>query len=82
MNTAGSGVGRPSSGSRACRCRMAAPASAASIAPAAISSGVIGRCGVIEGVWIEPVTAQVMMTLRLAAMVPNASPDVRNAGVT
>jgi len=25
---------------------------------------VTGRCGDIEGVWIEPVTAQVIMTLR------------------
>ena len=30
---------------------------------------VIGRCGDIDGVWIEPVTAQVMMTLRALAMV-------------
>jgi hypothetical protein len=30
---------------------------------AAIWSGVIGRCRLIEGVWIEPVTAQLMMTL-------------------
>jgi hypothetical protein len=29
---------------------------------------VIGRCGDIDGVWIEPVTAQVMMTLRALAM--------------
>ena len=43
MNTAGSGVGAPVCGSRACRWMMAAPASAASIAPRAISSGVIGR---------------------------------------
>ena len=42
----------------------AAPASAAPIAASAISSGVTGRYGDIEGVWIEPVTAQVMMTLR------------------
>ena len=33
MNTSGSGVGRPSFGSRACRCTIAAPASAAPIAP-------------------------------------------------
>jgi hypothetical protein len=33
-----------------------------------ISSGVTGRCGDIEGVWIAPVTAQVMMTLRFFAM--------------
>eukprot|EP01037_Dinobryon_pediforme_P028308 gene28308-31526_t len=42
-NTAGSGVGRPSFGSRAWRCRIAAPASAAAIDCSAISSGVIGR---------------------------------------
>ena len=44
---------------------MAAPASAAPIAASAISCAVIGRCGDIDGVWIEPVTAQVMMTLFL-----------------
>ena len=38
-NTSGSGVGRPVSGSRACRCRIAAPASAAPIAWSAICSG-------------------------------------------
>ena len=43
---------------------MAAPASAAPMAASAISCAVIGICGDIEGVWIEPVTAQVMMTLR------------------
>ena len=43
---------------------MAAPASAASMDARAISSGVMGKYGVIVGVWIEPVTAQVMMTLR------------------
>ena len=43
MNTAGSGVGSPVSGSRACRWMIAAPASAASIEDRAISSGVIGR---------------------------------------
>ena len=47
---------------------MAAPASAAPIAASAISSAVTGRCGDIDGVWIEPVTAQVMMTLRDFAM--------------
>jgi len=30
---------------------------------------VIGRCGDIDGVWIAPVTAQVMITLRGLAMV-------------
>src|SRR5215207_1156317 len=48
---------------------IAAPASAAPIAASAISSGVIGRCGDIVGVWIAPVTAQVMMTLRFAMSV-------------
>ena len=38
------------------------------IAPAATSSGVIGRYGVIVGVCIDPVTAQVMITLRVSAM--------------
>ena len=68
LNIAGSCVGRPSSGMRACRWTTAAPAFAAPIAASAISSGEIGRCGDIEGVWIAPVTAQVMMTLRCAAM--------------
>ena len=36
MKTFGSGDGRPSFGSRACRCRIAAPALAASIAWVAI----------------------------------------------
>src|SRR5438874_10228902 len=67
--SSGSWVGRPSFGSRACRCTMAAPALAAAIAACAISSGVIGRCGDMLGVWIEPVTAQVMMTLPWAAAI-------------
>ena len=33
------------------------------MADSAISSGVTGKCGDIDGVWIEPVMAQVMMTL-------------------
>ena len=41
---------------------IAAPASQALMAASAISSGVTGRCGDMEGVWMEPVTAQVMMT--------------------
>src|SRR5467141_4822458 len=68
-NIFGSWVGLPSLGSRACRCTIAAPASAAPIAALAISLAVIGRCGDIVGVWIEPVTAQVMMTLLDVAMV-------------
>ena len=47
---------------------MAAPAAAASIDCCAMSAGVSGRCGDMLGVWIEPVAAQVMITLRLAAM--------------
>jgi len=34
------------------------------LAASAISSAVTGRCGDIHGVWIEPVTAQVMITFR------------------
>jgi hypothetical protein len=41
---------------------IAAPAFAAPMAASAISSGVIGRYGDMVGVWIAPVTAQVMMT--------------------
>ena len=63
------GVGLPSSGLRACRWMMAAPASAAATDCSAISVGVIGRYGDIVGVWMEPVTAHEMMTLsRLATM--------------
>ena len=50
MKTAGSGVGEPSMGLRACRWMIAAPASAASIDDLAISSGVIGRYGDMLGV--------------------------------
>src|SRR5262252_9367835 len=68
-NASGRWSGLPVFGSRACRCTIAAPASAAPMAASAISCGVIGRCGDIDGVWIAPVTAQVMMTLLfLAAM--------------
>src|SRR5207302_5455197 len=67
--SSGSCVGRPSLGSRACRCTIAAPAWAAAIAACAISCGVIGRYGDMLGVWIEPVTAHVMMTLPCAAAI-------------
>src|SRR6187455_900891 len=63
-NAAGLWSGRPSFGSRACRWTIAAPASCAPIAASAISSAVIGRFGDIVGVWMAPVTAHVMMTLR------------------
>src|SRR5687767_8815998 len=56
---------------------MAAPASAASMAACAISSGVTGRWGDMEGVWIAPVTAQVMMTLRGAAMASSSELGLR-----
>ena len=60
--------GRPSSGSLACMCTTAAPASAAPIAASAISSADTGRCFDIDGVWIAPVTALVMMTFLAAGM--------------
>src|SRR4051812_10922976 len=47
---------------------MAAPASAAATAASAISFGVTGKWGDIDGVWIEPVMAHVMITLRDFAM--------------
>src|SRR6202162_4380423 len=50
----GSCVGRPSAGSRAWRWTMAAPASAAATAASAISFGVIGRYGGIDGGWVGP----------------------------
>src|SRR5205814_7286438 len=64
-NASGRWSGRPSFGSRACRCTIAAPALCAPIAASAISSAVMGRCGDMVGVWIAPVTAHVMMTFRL-----------------
>ena len=48
---------------------MAAPASAAAIDWSAMSSGVSGRWGDIVGVWMDPVLAQVMITLRLVAII-------------
>ena len=72
----GSCVGWPSTGSRACRCTIAAPASAAATAASAISRGVTGRYGDMLGVWIDPVIAHVMMTLRASAM--RRSPGFRD----
>src|SRR5262245_53421871 len=69
-NVSGLWSGRPSFGSRAWRWMIAAPASAAPMAASAISSGVTGRCGDIDGVWIDPVTAQVMITLRAMHCAP------------
>src|SRR3546814_13446722 len=62
MNAFGSGVGLPS-GLRAWRCRIEAPASAAPIACSATWSPVIGKYGLMVGVWLEPVKAQVMLTV-------------------
>src|SRR5215510_10624429 len=73
MNTAGSWVGLPSFAFLACRCTIDAPALAAPIAASAISSGVIGRCGDMVGVWIAPVTAHVMMTLPCAAAIVSSA---------
>src|SRR5919109_3282024 len=70
MKRSGSGVGWPVSGSRACRWTIAAPASAAPIALVAISCAVIGRYGVMVGVWIDPVTAQEMITGFAIALLP------------
>jgi hypothetical protein len=47
---------------------MAAPASAAAIASRAISSGDTGRYGDIDGVWMAPVMAQVMIILPSTAI--------------
>src|SRR3954451_7530647 len=65
--------GWPVFGLRACRWTMAAPASAVSTAASAISCGVTGSAFDIDGVWIAPVTAQVMMTLRaMLALFPRS----------
>ena len=69
MKSAARGLGRPSASARACRCRIAAPASAAAMASFAMASAVTGRWGDIDGVWIEPVGAQVMMILDWRRMI-------------
>src|SRR5579864_996906 len=70
MKTDASEDGRPCLGSRACRCRIAAPALAASIACVAIWSGVIGNASDMVGVWIEPVIAQLMMIFAMGRFSP------------
>ena len=80
MKTAGSGVGRPSLGSRACRCRIAAPAAAASMACVAISSGVIGRASDMVGVWMLPVIAQEMITFPVFAVAIVVNPRDAQCG--
>jgi hypothetical protein len=59
-----------------------APASAAAMDCSAISFGVMGRYSDMEGVWMAPVTAQVMMTLVMAfplfgfcLILPRAGPE-------
>src|SRR6478672_13037017 len=59
MKCLAAGLGLPSFESRACRCRMEAPACAASMAAVAICSDVTGECADIDGECIEPVGAQV-----------------------
>src|SRR5215216_5801072 len=78
-NASGDWSGLPVCGSRAWRCTIAAPASAAPMAASAISSGVIGRYGDIDGVWIAPVTAQVMMTFRAMGALRAVSRRTENA---
>src|SRR5690606_10966054 len=73
MKSSALGEGLPSASLRAWRCRIAAPASAAPIAASAIWSAVTGRCGDMEGVWIEPVGAQVMMALLVLRMASRLS---------
>src|SRR5690349_3980624 len=77
---AGSGVGCPSAGLRACRCKIAAPASAASIDCSVIWSGVSGRYGDMVGVCMAPVTAHVMMTLSCVLAIAALQRSVRRKG--
>src|ERR1700741_1200909 len=72
--------GRPSAGLRACRCTIAAPAAAAPSADSAISADVTGKCGDIEGGWIDPVTAQEMITLWGAMAAPSDCYHCRHMG--
>src|SRR6202035_4644402 len=70
MKTDASGDGLPSLGSRACRCRMAAPALAASMAWVGIWSGGSGTASDMVGLWIEPVIAQLMTIFAIAVFLP------------
>ena len=63
-------AGAPVFGSRTWMWAIAAPALAASIAAAAICSGVIGSPGCCSGLVMLPVTAQVMMVF--SAMSPTS----------
>ena len=68
LNNAISRLPFPVCGSRTCRCTIAAPASAASIAEVAICSGVTGIAGCLSTVSPAPVTAQVTTTLLFIAI--------------
>ena len=57
-------------GSRTWMCTIAAPALAASIADAAICSGVTGTAGFLPAESADPVTAQEIITLRCTAFLP------------
>src|SRR5208283_223995 len=54
---------------------MAAPARAAAMADSAISSGVTGRYGDMDGVWMAPVMAQLIMA-RLLLLEDMGSPSL------
>src|SRR5690606_3118369 len=76
MKSSALGLGLPSEGLRAWRCSTAAPARAAPSAASAIWSAVTGRCGDIDGGWMEPVGAQVMMTFVDLRMTAPLAPGV------
>src|SRR3954454_15573113 len=63
----------PVSGSRTWMCTMAAPACAASIAAAAICSGVTGQCGLFVSFVSSPVIAQVIMTSKFMAVLAGSA---------
>src|SRR3546814_7187653 len=65
LKNSGSCVGLPSFGSRACKCKMAAPASAAAMAASAISSAVTGKCGDMLG-RSEEHTSELQSLMRLS----------------
>jgi hypothetical protein len=58
---------------------MAAPASAAAMEASAISSAVTDSAGDMDGVWMAPVTAQVMMTFRaMCGVFPRSAAGFRS----
>jgi len=68
LKTATSWVPRPVAASRTCTCTTLAPAFHASMPERAISSGVMGMCGVCCLLIREPVSPTVMMSGVSAAM--------------